>query len=106
MATERAERMRQAGNEHSVSENQSIISDAIAELAAAAAAGLSVGERVVVCGLQSDTGRAMNELQGVVVGWIAEKQRWEIHRDGAEAHKTINLKPENVFLIVTVCLPI
>ena len=39
VATERAERMRQAGNEHSVSENQSIISDAIAELAAAAAAG-------------------------------------------------------------------
>ena len=62
---------------------------------AAAAAGLSVGERVVVCGLQSDTGRAMNELQGVVVGWIAEKQRWEIHLDGAEAHKTINLKPKN-----------
>ena len=61
----------------------------------AAAAGLSVGERVVVCGLQSDTGRAMNELQGVVVGWIAEKQRWEIRLDGAEAHKTINLKPEN-----------
>ena len=63
--------------------------------AAAAAAGLSVGERVVVCGLQSDTGRAMNGLQGVVVGWIAEKQRWEVRLDGAEAHKTINLKPEN-----------
>ena len=62
---------------------------------AAAAAGLSVGERVVVCGLQSDTGRAMNGLQGVVVGWIAEKQRWEVRLDGAEAHKTINLKPEN-----------
>ena len=62
---------------------------------AAAAAGLSVGERVVVCGLQSDTGRAMNGLQGVVVGWISEKQRWEVRLDGAEAHKTINLKPEN-----------
>ena len=62
---------------------------------AAAAAGLSVGERVVVCGLQSDTGRAMNGLQGMVVGWIAEKQRWEVRLDGAEAHKTINLKPEN-----------
>ena len=62
---------------------------------AAAAAELSVGERVVVCGLQSDTGCAMNGLQGVVVGWITQKQRWEIHLDGAEAHKTINLKPEN-----------
>ena len=60
-----------------------------AEAREGAAAGLSVGERVVVCGLQSDTGRAMNGLQGVV-GWIAEKQRWEgppRWRRGAQDHQ-------------------
>eukprot|EP00964_Phaeocystis_antarctica_P011679 scaffold6453_cov61-Phaeocystis_antarctica.AAC.5 len=63
--------------------------------AAVAPAGLTPGERVVVCGLQSESGRVMNGLQGVVVGWVADKQRWELRLDGAEAHKTINLKPEN-----------
>ena len=63
--------------------------------AAEAPAGLTPGERVVVCGLQSESGRAMNGLQGVVVGWVADKQRWELRLDGAEAHKTFNLKPEN-----------
>ena len=63
--------------------------------AAEAPAGLTPGERVVVCGLQSESGRVMNGLQGVVVGWVADKQRWELRLDGAEAHKTINLKPEN-----------
>ena len=63
--------------------------------ASVAPAGLTPGERVVVCGLQSESGRVMNGLQGVVVGWVADKQRWELRLDGAEAHKTINLKPEN-----------
>ena len=65
------------------------------EAADAPAAAVRVGERAVVCGLQSASGRVMNGLQGVVLGWVADKQRWELRLDGAEAHKTINLKPEN-----------
>ena len=64
--------------------------------AAAAAAALRPGERVVVCGLQSAAGRVMNGLQGVVVGWVADKQRWEIRLDGGEAHKTVNIKAANI----------
>ena len=57
---------------------------------------LSVGEKVVVCGLQSETGREMNGLHGVILGWVADKERWELQLDSHQPGKTINAKPANV----------
>ena len=75
------------------------------EAADAPAAAVRVGERVVVCGLQSASGRVMNGLQGVVLGWVADKQRWELSLDGHPPDKTVNLKPENVKPIVLAAPP-
>lgn len=57
---------------------------------------LSVGERVVVCGLQSETGREMNGLHGVILGWVADKERWELQLDSHQPGKTINVRPANM----------
>lgn len=65
-------------------------------LAAMPEAAVAVGERVVVCGLQSEAGREMNGLHGTVLCWLEAKERWELQLDSHQPGKTVNVKPANL----------
>ena len=63
----------------------------------AEAAAYSAGDRIRVSGLESETGRAFNGRAGCVIGYLADRGRWEVRLDGEKG--TINLLPEKVSLI-------
>ena len=61
--------------------------------------GFSVGDRVTVDGLTSETGRAINGEAGTLVRFVAESGRWEVRLD-SQSERTFNLKSENLSQIV------
>ena len=61
--------------------------------------GFSVGDRVTVDGLTSETGRAINGEAGALVRFVAESGRWEVRLD-SQSERTFNLKSENLSQIV------
>ena len=64
-----------------------------------AESGLSLGDRVTVDGLTSETGRAINGEAGTLVRFVAESGRWEVRLD-SQSERTFNLKSENLSQIV------
>ena len=61
--------------------------------------GFSVGDRVTVDGLTSETGKAINGEAGALVRFVAESGRWEVRLD-SQSERTFNLKAENLSQIV------
>ena len=49
-----------------------------------------------MCGLQSEVGKGMNGLHGLVVCWREDKGRWELQLDSHKPGSTVNVKPEHL----------
>lgn len=55
---------------------------------------LTAGMGVTVEGLESEAGRQMNGMTGVLLAWKDDRQRWEVKLDAKDG--TVNVKPANL----------
>ena len=93
-AREARARLDAAASASAVLQDVSDAAPAPAASGPAAGGGWAAGSRVRVEGLTSAAGSQMNGQVGEIVAWRADKERWEVRLDGAEA--TVNVRPANL----------